>query len=414
LWGDFASNEKARLLRWLTDEDGAQMLDVFFETQNEETSEVPDLFIRLKAPFLNAAAYGYALADALQAVYEESRPDLEAEGIDAAWQAPDPAQARDGISAFAACCGSLRAHYQDAMVLLAIVLEPEQITDRQGWQWWLEAALPYIPKDVRLTCVDRLEAPLLAELAARAVEAVVTIEPRLDMPAAQRELLQRAGGQGPGVDFRRLFLELAQVGPSSTPAEFDAKAQAALKIAVSERWHALQVAVHMLVASHYFGAQRPDRAIAAYRDAGVAAEQAKAAGDPAGDKLLLQSQFGEAAVLFGNSDYRGAGQVYEAIAPAAAGCGEVQLAFEAWRMAGSCWRQAGEPAKSWQLYWQSLEAAAAVDAQGRRASALPFVGLGLLELTSLPAYRNYTSTIESRMAELYGADWREQAEAALV
>ena len=112
-------------------------------------------------------------------------------------------------------------------------------------------------------------------------------------------------------------------------------------------------------------------------------------------------------------DFRSAAQLYETIAPAATGCGESQLAFEAWRMAGYCWQQAGAPARSWELYWQSLDAAATLDEQARRASALPFAGLGLLELAGLPVYRTYVPTIESRMAELCGDDWHELAEAAL-
>jgi hypothetical protein len=413
LWNDFAANPKARLLRWLTDEEGSRMLEVFFETQNEETSELPDLFIRLNTPFGGPEEYGYALASALEQVYEESRADLEAEGIDAGWRAPDAAVSRGGIEAFAASCGSLRAHYQDAMVLLAVVLEPEQIADKQGWQWWLQAALPYVPDGVRLTCVDRVEAPLLGEVARVAPDAVVTVEPRLDMAAARRELLQKAAGQGPGADFQRLFLELAENGSSMSPAEFDKKTQAALKIAVDQRWHALQVSVHMLAASHHFGAQRAAQALEAYRNAAVSAEEAKTSGDPAGDKLLLQSRFGEAAVLFGNREYQAASELYEAIGPVAAQCGEPLLAFEGWRMAGYCWRQAGAPAKSWELYWQAMDAAAAVDEQGRRASALPFVGRDLMELAAMPVYRGNVPTIEARMAELCGQDWREQVEAAL-
>jgi hypothetical protein len=215
------------------------------------------------------------------------------------------------------------------------------------------------------------------------------------------------------VDFRRLFLELAEAGPSMSATEFHTKTQAALQIATDRQWHALAVSVHMLVASHHFGGSRPDEAIAAYRDAAAAAEEAKAAGDPAGDKLLLQSRFGEAAVLFGSAAYEAAAELYESIAPLAAACRESLLLFDAWRMAAYCWRQAGAAARSWELYWQSLEAAAALDEQGRRASALPFAGLDLMELAAMPAYRSYVPIIEARMTELSGEDWREQAEAVL-
>ena len=414
LWSDFSGKPEARLARWLTDEEGARMMEVFFETQNEETSELPDLFVRINAPFTSADEYGYALSSALEQTYEESRADLEAEGLDASWRAPDPALSRDGVQAFAACCGSLRAHYKDTMVLLAIVLEPDHIADRHAWPWWLQAVLPYVPEGVRLTCVDRTEAPVLNELARLAPGAVVTIEPRLDMAAAQRELLQKAGGQGPGVDFRRLFLELAQCGPSTSPAEFDRKSRAALQITVDQRWPALQVAVHMLVAARHFGGHRPQEAIEAYRHAAAAAGEAKAAGDPAGDKLLVQSRFGEAAVLLGEGDYQGAAGLYEETAPLAAAGGDPLLTFEALRMAGHCWQQAGAKAQSWELYGQALETAATMDEQSRRASALPFLGRDLIALTEIPAYRNYAPIVEARMAELCGEDWRELAEAALV
>src|SRR4051794_22494754 len=87
-WDEFAVQNCPRLLVWQADGEDARLVEVFFEVQREGAGEVPDLFVRLRAPFGPEGGYGRALIDELGAQYDEARPALAEAGVAADWACP--------------------------------------------------------------------------------------------------------------------------------------------------------------------------------------------------------------------------------------------------------------------------------------------------------------------------------------
>ncbi|HKX28910.1 MAG TPA: tetratricopeptide repeat protein [Blastocatellia bacterium] len=411
LWNEFAQQEGARLLRWLVDADDAQMLDLFFETQDEQVSEVPDLFVRLTTPFETAGEYGAALTADFKSMYEETRQALAEIEIDHQWAVPEPVAADSGMESFVRCLGSFQQHYADLMLKLVIVLRPESIADPAAWQAWLSGLLKAGPADrIRLTVVDRLDVPMLEELAAASPTLVMTVRPQLDMPGAISELVHQAGGSGPGVEFRRLFIELTNLVGSGNLEAINRKARAAIAIAGQEQWHSLAAAIHTLLAAAHLRAGRTEESVAAYRSAGQSAEAARAEDDPAGVKLMIQSRFGEAAALLSAGRFDQAVQVYEQIVPLTREARESLMTLEALRMAGYCYEQLQQPPRAWRSYRQALDSAEELDETTRRNSTLPYIGQGLLRLAGPSAESREAREVRARMVELVGPDWEERIE----
>ena len=407
-WNDFARNPNARLLRWLVRPDEARLLDVFFEVQNEEEggSDIPDLFIRLNAPFKDPGTYGFELANSLRAEYEASRADLESAGLNSSWVAPAPASGSGDIQAFLDCCISFRRHHQELMLTLAVVLQPETIVDPRQLQIWLYGLVrSAVPDDVRFTYVDHTEAPVLEDLAKWAGGLVVTVAPNLNMPGAVSELAAQSGGSGPGAEFRRHFLELANLGSRGEVVGFQQNAQAALAIAEREKWPALAVVIHSLAASTWLRLGNVEQSIASYRAAGQQAEAAGKAGEAGAPKLLLQARFGEAAAWLSQGKFAEAATVYRNSAGVAQQAGDPLMTVEAWRMAGYCHEQAGNADAAWQSWWQALGVAQSLEPSLRANSTLPYVGQGLLRLAASPRYAEHTTRIHDTMRRLAGPEW---------
>ena len=412
LWNEFARQKDARLLRWLTDEDGTRLLEVFFETRSDSADGVPDLFMRLTVPFAGPRGYAAQLTAAFREMYEEARETLAGEGIDDSWKLEESDAKAPGITAFTRCCAGFRRHYDGLMENLVIVLQPQQIASPFAWAAWLRALVNSdLPGNVRLMVIDRADAPMLDELANSLPGLVVTVRPELDMPEAIAELVSKAGGSGPGVEFRRLFVELTRLAEKGNLPVINRKAQAALEIANREKWPALAVAVQSLVAAVHLRAGRTADAVTSYRAAAQSAEAAGEQRDPAGAKLLVQARFGEAAALLYQGSFAEAAQVYEQTAPVAQEAGESLMVLEAWRMAGYCHEQARNTGRAWLTYNRALDVAEKLEPETRQHSTLPYAGQGLLRVATAALGSSDADKVRARMRRLAGRDWEQQTEA---
>ncbi len=405
IWSEFIAQDAPRLLRWLVSEDDAPMMNVFFEAASEGAVEgVPDLFIRMKLPFDQPQLYGLRLAMEFTRKVDEAREDLASEEIDNSWAAPDISQSASSMIAFADCLQSFQQHYATIFEHLVIVLEPELIIDAQVWNAWLSEFFKInFPPTIRFTLVDIASNPLLENLSATAFRLVKTVTPKINLNVAMTEIVNSAGGNGSGVQFRRLFVELSTLAQGGDMNAINRKAQAALTITQREKWFGLGVAVHSLLASVHLRFGRIDEAIMKYRAAVQAGENAQANDDPTGKKLVIQSRFGEAAAMLGDGRFNDAVQVYEQIAPLAEEVQDAMLLMEAWRMAGYCYENLQMFPWAWKSYQKALDVAEAMEDQARAASTLPYVGQGLIRLTEENSAEEMQ--VRARMQTLAGADW---------
>lgn len=414
-WSTFVEDEKARLLRWTVLPDEVSMLQTFIEVEAGEGGELPDLFLSVDTPFETSEKYGGALLSTLAAQYEESREFLEGADIDAGWRCP-AAAGEPGHIAFAKACESFRSHYRELASTLAVILQPEQISDVMDWQRWLLALLQSgLPPEVRVVVLDSVEQPQLEELCRAAPSLTMTIPAALNMPGAMDDLITKAGGDGPDVHFRR---HLSALGNAAGKKDLDTarhSAMQALAIARGQGWHDMAVVVRMTLAGTMVQLSQFDEALREYDEAIAAAEHCREENHPAAAKLAVQCRFGKAAALLSKGDFQGAAALYEETVPLAEQASESMYTLESWRMAAYCHEATKQFADAWRCGEQALAIGEAMEEESRPRSTLPYVGQGLLRTA-----KKYTpdggaeGRVRLKLEQLLGLDWEKAVEPGAV
>jgi len=406
IWNEFAQKPEVNTLRWLIVPDEARMIDLFLEVQNEETSDIPDLFIRFEKPFHDPLQYGFSLRDELNAKYEEIREAIGQEGLAADWTCPPPKSG--DIRTFIECCGSFCEYYAGLMEFLVVVLAPGDVAEVAAWeQWLLNIVSAELPPQMKIMVIDTVDAPALERLAEEAPDRVESVPPELDMPGAMEELVRDAPGNGPGFTFRRMFVTLTNAAAAGDLKKSQRAADSALAIAVKEKWHQMQVVIHMALGGALVGAGKNDDALDTYRRAEQAAHEAEAEDDPAGPKLVLQSKMAQAGALIGLSRHGDAALLYENAAVMAESQEDPLMALENWRMAAYCHKETKDFDKSWICGSSALSAADQMEADMRANSTLPYVGQGLLRIAEGGNDTGRIEFVTRRMEELIGPDWQD-------
>jgi hypothetical protein len=410
-WNEFASDEEARVLRWMIRADELRVIEVFIQTEQDDSAgEIPDLFITLTDPFEDVVSYGETLRASLLAQYEEARPELREDGIDDDWSPPPP-EGRHTLTAFIDTCASLRDRYADVTERLAVFLMPAAVKDNAEWQRWLGAVSQRLPREVRVAVVDSVESPVLAGLAEANPARVRTIEAGLDMAAATMELARGGGVATPDGQFRVQFAALAQALEKGDLAAARSRADAAGAIAQTNGWGQLVAAVHLAFAGGLLSAGEWSEALSRYFSADAAGAQLEAQGDNMGSKLRLNAHLGRAATIFAAQDYAKAAAAYEDATRVATTAGDPLMLMESWRMAAHCHEQAGDALAAWECGLNALDASETMSPDSRRHSTLPFVGEGLLRVAG--AASGDARTVDQRLTELVGTpDWRALVAAA--
>ncbi len=409
IWNEFAQNSETLGLRWLLAADEARMIDLFLEMQNEEISDIPDLFIRFEAPFENPVHYGFILRQALCDQYEESQEDMDQEGLATDWTCPLP-QPGD-LSTFINSCRSFGEHYSELMENLVVVLTPEKVADVRAWeQWLLDLVTAELPPNLKIMVVDSLDSPALERLAQEAPDLVQSVAPALDMPGAMEELVRDVPGHGPGHTFRRLFVGLTNAAGTGDLKKSQKIADSALSIAAKENWPQMQVVILMALGGAFTGAGKFDDALANYKKSEQIAADANQAGDPAAPKLMLQSKMAQASALIGQSRYADAAAIYESAAALAENQQDHFMILENWRMAAYCHEESEEMDRSWDTGRLAIQATEKMDDDLRVNSTLPYVGQGLLRIAEKRNDTDGAEKVEQRMVELIGPDWKSKLE----
>ncbi len=411
-WNEFASNDGARLLRWLARDDELRVIEAFIQTeQDDRAGEIPDLFLTFVEPFHDVVSYGQTLRDSLVTQYADAKAELRAAGIPDTWSPPSP-DGRHSLTAFIEACISLRGTYDDVIEKLAVVLTPERVSDKGEWQRWLSALVGRLPAEIRVAVVDSVDAPALATLAEQHPGRVVTTVADLDMTGAIAELSRTGGVAKPDGRFRVQFTALSQALEKGDLAAARTRANAAIEIARTNGWTHLVAAAHMALSAGFLSAGQWADAISGYGEADQAAAAFESQDQTVGRKIRLQVALGRGAVLFASQEFAQGADAYEAAAALATSAGDDLMRLESWRMASYCREQAGDMPRAWESGVRALDAAEALPPENRAQSTLPFVGEGLLRVAERGA--GDPQFVEHRLTQLLGtSQWRALVAAAL-
>lgn len=372
-WLSFAKDRGARLMIWRTNEADAQLVQLYFQAQQELSCAV----LRLRSGFYDEARYGDALTDEIGRFYESRREASHAQGIEADWQRP-PRGKSGSIAYLFAVANSLIRHHPDIFPAIVLVLEPVQCADEAALTHWLGELLttmgraPQFGEKLRFV-MPRIEVESLLPLLAAHPRTARMIEGRYSMKSVPRELLAESGERGASGEFRRLFIELGETVGSGDAATLERLRTAALAIAERENWFDQCVVVHLIAGAAYLKWREHARSIEAYQCAVKSGERAVAAGHPAGHKLVANGLFGEASAHLTQKSFAPAAYCYERAAASTGAAKDALMTVEAWRMSAVCWEKSGEREHALEAGFSALDAGLALDESMRASSTLPLV-----------------------------------------
>lgn len=406
-WCAFAEDQRARALHWLIADDEWRMLDTFFTLESLPSADTDDVFLRVDLPFDAAARYGLDVRAWIVREYDVAAPQLAASGVVTGWRAP--AATADDVASLCAALGSLWRHHQPMVRHLVVVLEPRAVRDASAWIGWLGRLVAALPDaGVRVILVDRSDTAALAPIAVQQASRVRTVVAGLDMPTAYVELSAQApGGDAPPGQFRQAFVEMSAALARDDMALARDRAARADAIAQANGWAHLQFAVAFAMASGSLGAGDHAGAIRGYRDAERHAVTAHARGESFGLGLRLDAVLAQGACCIAAGAFALGAERYDAAAALADALEDTRMRLESRRMASYCYEHAGNGIRAWALGIAALGVAEQLDADARRTSTLPALGVAMLRLAATPRHAGLAPVIEARMVALLGPSWRE-------
>jgi tetratricopeptide (TPR) repeat protein len=402
--------KEIKLCRWLTEQDEIAMIHAFVTVENANEAVTPDLFIRLHTPFSPSNTYEQELITELETAWnayqKEISPDKPVSPL---------VQRKQNNSEYLVllieALGALADQAPEFEGHFVAFIDPSNISSKSLWRQWIEKALQAgIPDRVLLMTIDPLPGALLENTAKKFPSLVYTIKPTLDMPGAMRKIAASGDPNEPGVQFRKLFVELSQHVSNGRIPQMRQTGEAALAICIRCGWIYLQVAVYVAMAAGYMSKKQNKEALQLYDRAIAIARNGLKAGDMSSAKSLVQALFGKASILFGKKDFKAAALLYqEAVAPATDAKDTMQT-MEAWRMTGVCLELDNKGNEAWSCYHQGLLIGEQLDQSIRPVSTLPFLGKSLLNLGyALGKKQDELIPLEQKMVTLCGVNWKELA-----
>jgi tetratricopeptide (TPR) repeat protein len=219
--------------------------------------------------------------------------------------------------------------------------------------------------------------------------------------------------EGPDAEFRVLFMKLSNQAEKKDIDGAEQTATLALAVAQAQGWYQMQVVVHMALGACYLQVQELDKGLKCYRTATETAREAKAAEDPAGPKLEIQTLFAEASVVFAKGEYPAAAEIYQEAAPLAEQAEDPLLTMEGWRMAAYCHEMEEQFETSVHYGKLALDAGETLPEDQRAQSTLAYDGDGMLRVIEKAKKKHEAKglpevwEIEERMETLLGENWRD-------
>ena len=403
LWNTFSESAEPRILRWLTDTDEQQMVQLFVDLQSEEASEIPDLFLELRAVLNTASDWTTALVAELSEKHAAERSGLESLGLVAAWTPPEVPVGGGPEYLVQACDTFYRQLVANVAERLVVVLSPVAVMQSPEWPRWLDQlAQQKIPATLRFMVVDCATTPQLESVARAHSSMICTIRPELEMERASEEILDAVPGDSPGHQFRRYFVALTSAAGRADTAAAEAAGQKAVDTALGQHWHGLAATAQMAIAAAWFSAGRLEESIVRYRQACQTAEVGE---DLASRNLRVPARMAAGSALIAANRFAEAADTFELAAADAEANENPPQQLEAWRMAGWCHEQARQPRKARHCGEKSLQASTGMDEDQRRLSHLPWVGQMLLRLADSDRDREWRRQTERQMLELLGPEW---------
>ena len=420
------------------------MIDAFFQVNADESSDTPDIFLRLESPFTNDKHYGEALTAELAALVDADREDLAEDDIFIDWRPGYQAHPENNAVGF------LREFFHFAHSLdldegkVVAFLSPSSIDNPSAWAvWWKNVlSLPF-PDEIALMVCDTAGRETLQDAARQFPERMMVFRPKLEMDKAIRELMNEYGDQEDGcTHFRKAFYELTQAVARREAGEISEKARTALSLAREIDFPHLEIAVLCTAGNGFMISGKTQSGIVAFDEALKIAESSKdkplvkempdlkvdLPGGNLFEQLAVQVLFFKAAGFLSlkRPPYEDAFATYRQAEAYLTNIlaklnpdpekpvdwtngGIIHFhRLEALRMSGFCAEKMGRNQQALDIYAKAVSIAEKIPPDIRQNTMLPFVGQALLNICQKLGKKNEYWSVRKRMEDLLGENWEEQ------
>lgn len=408
LWRQFMTRPEARICRWLISEDEMRMIYGFVEYSYTTESEVDESIINFQTAFTSKQSYSKDLVQDLWRLCQQDQPEMAENDLILSWKprefSPYEKNAAAGfLSNFAEFGQQLKAQ----SIAVAFLDPNDKIKDFEKWLG--DALQAGIPDTMRIMVIDLEQYSFFENLSKLFPEKITTLQPKLDMMGAMKQLASAGNPTDPAVQFRRAFLDLSQA-VSKLDIDLVKKAMnSPLQIATENNWPHLQASVYALAASAYSGNKRYDEALQQYQQSQQIGITMLAKGDALGATIAMQALFHKGAMFVAKKDFQTGAKTYGEAAIMAQHTGDPSFIMEARRMQCFCSTHAGDGQNAWTVGWQGLDAAEKIDPAVRANSTLPFLGKSLLDLANRLGKKAEYPVLLEKMQALAGTDWEKRA-----
>jgi len=443
LWSDFTQSTTASCCCWYVEQEELTMIDTFYQVNADESSDTPDIFLRLESPFIEPKQYTKTLSKELATLVDADRAGLAEDNIFIDWQPKHKVDPNNSAVGFLHDF----FHLADSLDLeegkVVIFLLPSAISSPAKWQkWWSDVLSLNIPDKIALMVCDTKENELLQAVKKKFPNKLMVFSPALDMPNAIRELMSEYGDQEDGcTHFRKAYFELTQaVGKQDVNAIRDT-AKIALTLARQIGFPHLEITVlctagngFMLNGKSKAGITAFDEALKianASKDKPLVAEFPDMKVDlPGGnlfEQLSVQILFfkGAGFLSMKKTAYEQALKSYEqaekqlakmllekkATSPASDWTNGGIIHFhllEALRMRGYCSERLGRKQQALKIYAKAVSVAEKMSPEMRTSTTLPFIGQALLNICHKQGMKKEYWRVQEKMDNLLGKDWEKQ------
>lgn len=441
MWRTFLKNPTAKCCYWVLEPDATRMIDVFHEMNSRDSHKTPDLFIRFKIPFEDISTYGSTLSEFLAGVVALERADFLTAGVPLEWQSKHEDAPSNRALGFLRNFFNLAAALKLGEGVLVAYLAPEEILRVEEWErWCFDATRLPIPDKMRLMFVETEGQQNLSKLAKQHPERIATLQPKLDMTNAIRELMAETGDQNDkGSHFQKAFFELTQSVAQKDMNRMKVHAEKAIQLSRSMGYPHLEIGVLCATANAFMANEQPKVAIAAYDEALRVAQAAH--GKPlvpqmpdvkvdesngsVFDQLAMQVLFskGSALITLRIPKYEEAMTVYQQADSLLKNIisknpkfpkdnvdfehGAILLMhrMEALRMTGFCLEALKQGQKALEIYETAVLLAEKLPFEIRQNTTLAFIGRAMMNLCHGFAMKREFHAVVNRMIVLLGEGW---------